>query len=178
MLNRFAEPLPAYAYVPGGRWPHPNRSRPVVADAPASPIRPGAWANSRPYLRGVELFNAGYYWEAHEAWEGLWMAHGRRGPTAAVLQGLIKLSAAALKVREGRPRGVHSLASQAADHFAEAIAAAGEHQLGLDLSRCRDFAEAVAADPPKDPNPPGAAVSRVFAFELTPDESRSRAGEA
>ena len=52
--------------------------------------------------------------------------------------------------------------------FDEAIAGAGDRQLGLDLRRCREFAEAVAADPPSDPNPPGAAVSRVFAFELTP----------
>jgi len=175
MLSRPAEPLPAFAYVPGGPWPHPNRSRPAENDAPPPPIEPGRWADSRPYLRGVELFNAGYYWEAHEAWEGLWLAHGRRGPTAAVLQGLIKLAAAALKVREGRPGGVRSLANRAADHFAEAIAGAGDHQLGLDLNRCREFAEAVAANPPADPNPPGAAVSRVFSFELTPDENRSQA---
>lgn len=168
MLSRSVEPLPTYAYVPGGRWPHPNRARPREADAPPSPIKPGAWRASRPYLRGIELFNAGYYWEAHEAWEGLWMVHGRRGPTAAVLQGLIKLAASALKIREGRPRGVRSLAGQAANHFAEAIAAAGDHQLGLDLNHCRRFAQAVADDPPIDPNPPGAAVSRVFAFELTP----------
>lgn len=171
MLGREAEPLPAYAYVPGGRWPHPNRARRVGDQTPPPPIAPGAWADSPAYARGVELFNAGYYWEAHEAWEGLWMAHGRRGPTAAVLQGLIKLAAAALKVREGRPAGVRSLARRAADHFAEAIAEAGGHQLGLDLQRCRKFAEAVAADPLVDPNPPGAAVSRVFSFELTPQAS-------
>lgn len=163
MLSREPEPFPAYAYVPGGPWPHPNRSRPVGGGKPA------ALAESAAFSRGVELFNAGYYWEAHEAWEGLWLARGRRGPTAAVLQGLIKLAAAALKVREGRPAGVRSLASRAADHFAEAIDAAGDHQLGLDLRRCKSFAESVAADPPADPNPPGAAVSRVFAFELKPE---------
>lgn len=174
MLSRRIEPFPAYAYVPRGCWPHPNRARPAEArgeaEKPTAPIAPGRWADSPAYTRGVELFNAGYYWEAHEAWEGLWMAHGRRGPTAAVLQGLIKLAAAALKVREGRPAGVRSLATRAADHFSEAIAAAGDHQLGLDLKRCREFALAVAANPPVDPNPPGAAVSRVFAFALTPRE--------
>ena len=34
-----------------------------------------------------QLFNAGYYWEAHEVWEGLWHAYGRRGATADVLKG-------------------------------------------------------------------------------------------
>jgi len=166
MLSREPEPLPAHAYVPGGPWPHPKHSRAAGDEAPPSPIEPGAWADSRLHLRGVELFNAGYYWEAHEAWEGLWLAHGRRGPTAAALQGLIKLAAAALKVREGRPGGVRSHASGAAHHFAEAIAGVGDHHLGLDLTRCKAFAESVAADPPVDPSPPGAAVSRVFSFEL------------
>ena len=64
------------------------------------PIVADGWALSPAYLRGVELFNAGYYWEAHESWEALWHAHGRRGPTAGVLQGLIKLAAAGVKIRE------------------------------------------------------------------------------
>ena len=75
---------------------------PMPADAAASPM----------FRRGVALFNAGYYWEAHEAWEGLWHAYGRRGPTADVLKALIKLAAAGVKVREGqRARRAHPRAS-------------------------------------------------------------------
>ena len=62
----------------------------------------------------IELFNAGYYWEAHEAWEGLWHAHGRRGATADLIKGLIKLAAAGVKVRERRPRGVITHSRRAA----------------------------------------------------------------
>ena len=43
------------------------------------------------FQEGIEHFNARRFWEAHEAWEALWHAAGRHGPTADFLKGLIKL---------------------------------------------------------------------------------------
>lgn len=104
-------PFPAYAYAPG-RSPHPHRDPRgfdyAAAAGPVSPLRPEGWASCRPYLYGVDLFNHGYYWEAHEAWEALWHACGRRGTTADFLKGLIRLAAAGVKAREGKPAGVVS----------------------------------------------------------------------
>jgi hypothetical protein len=54
----------------------------------------------------LDLFNGGWYWEAHEAWEGSWSALGRTTPDARFIQGLIHLAAAAVKIREGKPNGV------------------------------------------------------------------------
>ena len=51
----------------------------------------------------ADLLNHGFYWEAHEAWETLWHAAGRKGEIADFLKGLIKLAAAAVKAREGNP---------------------------------------------------------------------------
>ncbi|MFM7075196.1 MAG: DUF309 domain-containing protein [Planctomycetaceae bacterium] len=62
-------------------------------------------ADSR-WLRAIELFNAGFCWEAHEAWEQFWHALGRTTPEARFVQGLIHLAAAAVKIREGKPAGV------------------------------------------------------------------------
>lgn len=42
--------------------------------------------------RGVELFNAGRYWDAHEAWEEAWMPD-RKGPDAGFFKGLIQVAA-------------------------------------------------------------------------------------
>lgn len=42
--------------------------------------------------RGVELFNAGLYWEAHEAWEELWLE--LEDEPKLIVQGLIQLAAA------------------------------------------------------------------------------------
>jgi hypothetical protein len=86
--------------------------RPHVAPVPLDLER---WADNRHYLRGFDLFNHGFYWEAHEAWEGLWHAAGRTGTTAVFLKGLIKLAAAGVKHLEGKPDGVRSHASRAAE---------------------------------------------------------------
>jgi hypothetical protein len=165
-------PLPPYAYVPGGPWPHPTRSPEGhlygAAKLPVPPIKEGQWETSSAYLRGVELFNAGYYWEAHEVWESLWHAHGRRGAIAQVVQALIKLAAAGLKVREGRPGGVRTHASRSALLFARARDAAGEYQLGLDLDEWIDRAVSISNHPPSDLTPCEIAVSRVFPFRIEP----------
>ena len=63
-----------------------------------------SWSQSHDYLLGCDLFNHGYYWEAHETWEGLWNACGRSGTTADFLKGLIKLAAAGVKAAKDVPR--------------------------------------------------------------------------
>src|SRR4051794_9674841 len=100
-----SEPLPTYAHLPGVT-PHPlndplGHSYGQPNDPP--PVDPTRWRESRAYLRGLDLFNAGYFWEAHEVWEGLWKAAGRRGEAADFLKGLIRLAVAGLKQRQGLP---------------------------------------------------------------------------
>ncbi|HKI19147.1 MAG TPA: DUF309 domain-containing protein, partial [Isosphaeraceae bacterium] len=172
------EPLPPYSYVPGGPWPHPLSSprghsfgyrRPKVEPAAA-----GQESRSPSFLRGVELFNAGYYWEAHEVWEGLWHAHGRRGATAEVLKALIKLAAAGVKVREGQEHGVRTHARRAGESLALARQQGGPFQLGLDLDQWIDRAHDLADNPPSDRGMPDAPVVRVFAFQIEIDDSGTK----
>jgi TDG/mug DNA glycosylase family protein len=112
------EPMPPYAFVPG-QSPHPlsdplGHSFGQLRYTPL-PLDPDDWQGSRDYLRGIDLFNYGYYWEAHEAWEGLWHAAGRGGMAADFLKGLIKLAAAGVKHLEGKAAGVASHARRAAE---------------------------------------------------------------
>lgn len=108
-------PLPPYAYV-RGQYPHPTRDRAGHSFGNAPKFRaqpaPDRWEACRPYLYGIDLFNHGYFWEAHEVWEGLWHASGRKGRTADFLKGLIALAAARLKLREGAERGVRQHAAR------------------------------------------------------------------
>src|ERR1044072_8772426 len=103
------EPLPPYSHVPG-RTPHPlsdpaghgfGKARPSsLCPDPHNPG--GCWA----FLRGIDLFHCGYYWEAHEAWEAAWLACGRHGTSADFLKGLIQLGVAGVEVCEGKTEGV------------------------------------------------------------------------
>jgi hypothetical protein len=144
------EPFPSYSYVPG-QSPHPVSdprdhnygSRPEPVDPPD----PERWRECRPYLYGIDLFNHGFYWEAHETWESLWHACGRHGPTADFLKGLIKLAAAGVKAREGQPRGVRSHARRAAALFEQSSAAEARY-MGLPLRELIDFARELASRSP------------------------------
>ena len=105
-------PLPPYAFVPGSALPHPT-SDPAghsfgKRGSATQPVGTHNWGGCTPYLYALDLFNHGYYWEAHEEWETLWQACGRVGLTADFLKALIKLAAAGVKAREGKPAGVCS----------------------------------------------------------------------
>ena len=93
--------FPPYAYLPG-RQPHPVRD-PAGHSYHVEPMPVAAEASlgSDVFLWGLDLFNHGYYWEAHEAWEGLWQVVDRGGPSRMLFKGLILLSAAGVKIREG-----------------------------------------------------------------------------
>ena len=168
------ETFPPYSYVTG-RFPHPTRDPRghsfghVAAPAPA--IDPERWADSREYLFGCDLFNHGYYWEAHELWESSWQACGRTGTTANLLKGLIKLAAAGVKAREGRAVGVQRHATRAAELFGSVMSDTGsDHYLGLNLARLITVAQTLQAHPAVRPTTAG-PVELVFDFHLVPRSS-------
>ena len=143
-------PLPPYAYV-HGKHPHPIRDRAGHSFGLPPKFRigpdPDRWEACRPYLYGIDLFNRGYYWEAHEAWEGLWHACGRSGRMADFLKGLIALAAAGVKLREGRERGVRQHAARAQalfDQMTRELGAAETHYLGLEPKVLARYASELA----------------------------------
>jgi hypothetical protein len=176
-IRRFVpdEPFPPYSYV-NGSFPHPIRD-PSGHSFDAVPVpcpipNPNQWYNCRPYLFGLDLFNHGYYWEAHEVWEGIWHASGRGGPVGSFIKALIKLAAAGVKVRQRRPEGVRRHARRAAElfsHVADLLPAEQVTYFGLSLPWLIDLATDVASKPPVSIAPIGTPVEVVFQFALCPD---------
>lgn len=70
------------------------------------------WSEDSGYLHGVDLFNHGCYWEAHEAWEDLWLPLPKEDLLRVFTQGLIQASAALLKIRLQQPRPAESIWSR------------------------------------------------------------------
>jgi predicted metal-dependent hydrolase len=58
---------------------------------------PAAWR------RGLELFHAGRWFEAHELFEDCWLAFGRATAEGRLARGLVQLAAAELKRGTGGP---------------------------------------------------------------------------
>ena len=168
--------LPPYAYLPG-KNPHPVRD-PTGHSYHVGPIPVAAEASlsSDAFLWGLDLFNHGYYWEAHEAWEGLWQAADRDGPLRMLFKGLILLSAAGVKIRERKNAAAARHAKRAAALFRQLPDRTFERALGMSHSALADCAEAVIRIPldlqataPGQPQP-------VFNFILGADSRRTPSG--
>ncbi len=149
-------PFPPYRYVPGVH-PHPTRDPGGHSYQPTPTVnRHAAWDTDQwraldAWLYGVDLFNWFYFWEAHEAWEGLWAAAARDSPQGLMLQGLIQIAAALLKTHIGAVRGARVLSAQGLDRLRRA-ATAHASLLGLDLNAaCRDFERFFAPLDRKEP---------------------------
>lgn len=109
--------FPSYAYLPG-RHPHPVRD-PEGHSYQAEPLSGGADGalESEAFAWGQDLFNHGYYWEAHEAWEGLWRQAEHGSALRTLLKGLVLLSAAGVKIRERKADATRRHAYRAAALF-------------------------------------------------------------
>jgi Domain of unknown function (DUF309) len=142
--------FPPYAYLPGKK-PHPVRD-PAGHSYHVEPIPVAAEASldSETFLWGLDLFNHGYYWEAHEAWEGLWQGADRDGPLRMLFKGLILLSAAGIKIREGKHEAAVRHTGRAAALLRRLMKLpdrAFERALGMSPAALAEYAEAASRIP-------------------------------
>lgn len=76
----------------------------AVAESVTEAVTVSATASGTAWAAGAALFNAGEYWEAHEAWEPLWLRS--EGQERRLLAGTILLAAALHKGHKMQnPRG-------------------------------------------------------------------------
>ena len=141
--------FPRYAYLPG-RMPHPVRDPAGHSyRVEMEPVLPTL--DSDEFAWGADLFNHGYYWEAHEAWEGIWHVAERGTALRTLLKGLILLSAAGVKTREGKRAPALRHAGRAAGLFRQLSKIphdAFSQALGMSLTTLADKAEASARAAP------------------------------
>lgn len=118
MLTNF--PLPAVAYLPGAQ------SRSSVAEL-VKPLQetfhPELFANEDT-LYGIDLYNGGFYWEAHVYWENVWQNIDRGSDSGWLLLVLIAIASHNLKLRMQNTRSAIKHLRQAGDFLANCR---GEH---------------------------------------------------
>jgi predicted metal-dependent hydrolase len=135
-------PFPRYRYLPFvAGIPHPRRDPDGHSYGQEDEYLPhfdaSAWQTCEPYLYGVDLFNSGYWWEAHEAWETVWLAAGPETPTGQFVQGLIQIAAAQLKRVTKERRGAVQLTASGIGK----LSGGGEQFLGIDVAELRGAAQ-------------------------------------
>lgn len=136
-----ARVFPSYRFVPGLN-PHPvsdprgHSFRGGAHEAPPAYFAPERWSENEEYLLGCDYYNFAYFWEAHEAWEGLWHLTPKNNTEGLFLQGLIQISASNLKHHMREPVGSVKLATlgiQKLRTVQAACAPAGVY-MGLDVA--------------------------------------------
>ncbi len=144
-------PFPPYRFIPG-KSPHPTEDPKGHSfgkkEEPEAWHSPEEWPQNTAYLYGVDLYNHGYWWEAHEAWESLWRRPQANILTKKFLKGLIKISAAFLKWHLHQQRGMEELYNDGLMLLKDVLQ---EHEvyMGIDLNQhitalSRHFMQVVA----------------------------------
>ncbi len=102
-MNRYSDlPLPARPHVPGS-GSEPDRA-----------ALQGAKADAQAFRYGVDLFNHGFFWEAHEVWEAVWRAAPPNSGRRQGVRALIQMANALLKRDMKKPNACRRLADEAA----------------------------------------------------------------
>ncbi len=137
-LPRYTQrPFPPYRYLPfqtGNPLPHPRTDPDGHSyneeECYLPSFSPDDWHTCVPYLYGIDLFNHGYWWEAHEAFETVWLAAGQKSTRCGIfVQGLIQLAGAQLKRFTKEQRGAQSLTKSGV----EKLSLAEEIYLGIEI---------------------------------------------
>jgi hypothetical protein len=161
------EPFPPYRFVPG-QAPHPlmkgGYAHGETRDPPSFRTRE-KWRGNRAYLRGLDFFNRGWWWEAHEVWESYWhVVEGRDAVQHDLFKALIQLAACALQRERGSDAGAARLLFSAVKLLEGLRSEAEAGRLcGLDLDRVVGNAHKFLAEPTKDGSP------GVDGFHLLPE---------
>lgn len=69
------------------------------------------------FREGVNLFNEGYHWEAHEAWEDVW--RDQEGDAKTFVQGFVQMAAAYSFLKQGKAGSARYLFEKAVEKFLE-----------------------------------------------------------
>jgi hypothetical protein len=142
--------FPPYTFIPG-RTPHPTRDPEGHSYGREEPPLQGFgehdWQDAEAYLYAVDLFNHGYWWEAHESWEACWVAAGRQSEIGYFVQGLIQIAVACLK----RHQGFSDVAQRMVREGLQKFPRNRTECLGIAVQELRSAVEASFSDNTNDP---------------------------
>ncbi len=130
-------PRPGHAYVPGQSPRHPEGTFDLFHDSVTGGV---SLPDTLAWQAGLLFLDEGYFWEAHEVLEPVWMATAPESAEHQMVQGIIQLANAALKQRMGRPAAANRLCEIALGHLRAARSAGGEVVMG---ERVADWVERV-----------------------------------
>ncbi len=109
--------FPPYAYVPGVNQRHPEGAFDPIRDTAQPEMDQEQLAKCDAFVFGLRYLETGYFWEAHEVLEPVWMALRPNSVARSVVQGLIQLANARLKLKMMKPNAAGRLFRISLNHL-------------------------------------------------------------
>ena len=133
-------PLPPYAYVPGRVARHPEGWFDAIRGSVSKDIAPSELHQTAAWRAGLSYLEAGYFWECHEVLEAVWMQAPNPSPEREMVQAIIQLANARLKLRSGSPPAAWRLCDMVETHLSRCPV--DKDILGMQVSDLMDETEA------------------------------------
>lgn len=105
---------PKVAYVPGKTARPADGAFDAIRQTACAGMAPPDLAQSEAMRHGYAYLEAGYFWEAHEVLEAVWMALPEGSPERRFVQGVIQVANGRLKLRMDWPKAAGRLHMMAA----------------------------------------------------------------
>ena len=111
-------PVPPHVYVPGLTPRHPDNWFDAIKASVTSDTDPAELHQTAAFKVGIAYLGAGYFWECHEVLEPVWFQTRDPSPERNLVQALIQLANARLKLRMQRPHAALRLCDMVGAHLA------------------------------------------------------------
>jgi len=129
---------PPHAYVPGQSLRHPEA---LFDDLKSGLQTAGDLSKTQAWRIGLTFLEEGFFWEAHEVLEAVWMACPQNSAEKMFVQAVIQQANAGLKDRMGRPGGRDRLLAMAESLASEAFQRAQGPIFGFHSLPEREYAK-------------------------------------
>lgn len=110
-------PRPPHVYVPGQTERHPEDWFDAIKGTVQAGMSASELEASAAFRAGLAYFDAGYFWECHEVLEAVWMETPDGSAEREMVQAIIQLANARLKLLMNRPKAARRLCDMVCAHL-------------------------------------------------------------
>lgn len=139
-------PLPVTRHLPGSGTTPDSQLLHSVSVLALSDTQDNNAARNIAWLYGIRLFNAGYYWEAHEVWESVWMHAAHNSRERSLVQACIHLTNAELKLVLSKPNAAARLYLLAAECLERSVGGSAGNLMGVSVLHLLSLSETGQSD--------------------------------
>jgi hypothetical protein len=111
--------FPTHAYIPGQTARHDPETFSGLHASVEAGMTVEALQETAAWKAGLAFLHNGYFWEAHEALEPVWMQTPPNSPERHLVQAVIQIANASLKELMGKPNAVCRLCDIAESHISD-----------------------------------------------------------